>query len=50
MKTFRFISVLLAAIAVLTSCNEDVVIDNPVSFDNNTPDDELVVEIDGDNS
>lgn len=50
MKTFRFISILLAAIAVLTSCNEDVVIDNPVSFDNNTPDDELVVEIDGDNS
>lgn len=50
MKSFRFISILLAAIAVLTSCNEDVMIDNPVPFDNNTPCDELVVEIDGDNS
>ena len=49
MKTFRFISILLAAVAVLTSCNEDVVIDNPVVV-NTTPDDELVVEIDGDNS
>ena len=50
MKNFRFITVLLTAIAVLTSCKEDVVIDNPVPFDNYSSDDELVVEIDGDNS
>lgn len=53
MKTLRFFIVILAAIAVLASCDEDMVIDNPVGStihdDINTVSD-LVVEINSENS